>query len=146
MNSRIQTALRLVIGAVLLWAGISKLLQPSAFYSELIAYRVPLPGGVWQLLAATLPWFELICGAALALNVWPETVRPTVLLLFGTFGAMLLEAMIRGLDIRCGCFGSGPGWFESPPVALARAAVLFGAALILMNGEGDGRAGKRLEE
>jgi len=131
MKQKTELVLRLVIGAVLVWAGVGKLLQPAAFYSALTDYRVPLPEVVWQFVAVGLPWLEMICGAGLVVDFWPETVRPLVVGMFGVFVGMLLQAVVRGLDLECGCFGGGGGWFERPGVALARAAVLLGLALVL---------------
>jgi len=46
---------------------------------------------------------------------------------------MLVQAVLRGLDLNCGCFGAaGRGWFERPDVALVRASLLFAASLYLM--------------
>jgi len=133
MKPKTELVLRVGIGAVLVWAGIGKLLQPAAFYSALTDYRVPLPDQVWQFVAVGLPWFEAICGAALLGDLWPETVRPLVALLLGIFVVMLLQAVVRGLNLNCGCFGGGGsgGWFDRPGVALGRAVVLLGVALVL---------------
>jgi hypothetical protein len=42
------------------------------------------------------------------------------------------EAVARGLDLDCGCFGKvGAGWFERPMVALVRAVILLVIATAL---------------
>jgi len=122
-----------VLGGLLLWAAVSKLLAPGAFFSELTDYKLPvLPLVTWQIAAVSLPWFELFCGAALLINFWPETVQPVVTLLFALFAAMLLQAVVRGLDLDCGCFGGAPSWLERPNVALIRALILLGLSWVLM--------------
>jgi hypothetical protein len=115
------------------WAGIMKVLQSAAFFSDLLAYDAPFPEGFLRLVAVTLPWLEAICGVALVFNVWPKTVRPVVSFLCLVFVGMLAEAVVRGLDVNCGCFGpTNAGWFERPGVALGRAVVLLVASLYLV--------------
>jgi hypothetical protein len=43
---------------------------------------------------------------------------------------LLGQAVLRGLELDCGCFGAGaPAWLEQAPVALARAGLLLAATL-----------------
>src|SRR5207249_3414703 len=64
------------------------------------------PAALVPLAAATLPGIELVLGAALALGVWtrPAGVAATALLTVFTFA--IGAALLRGIDIECGCFGS----------------------------------------
>ena len=85
-----------------------------------------------RLVAIYLPWLEVLAGLDLLLNVWAETIRPLVAALCLIFVVMLGQAVLRGLDLNCGCFGAGAGgWFERPAVALGRAMLLFAASLYL---------------
>jgi len=127
-----RSVLRIGLGLILLGAGAAKLVHPADFLAELVDYRVPLPPLVWQLVAAGLPWLELILGTALCLNFWAATVRPLTTALAVVFVAMLLQAVLRGLPLDCGCFGSVlPRWAEQPSVALARAVVVLGWSLVV---------------
>ena len=66
----------------------------------------------------------------LLLNFWAETIRPLASVLCLVFVLMLAQAVLRGLDLNCGCFGAaGAGWFERPDVALVRATLLLAASL-----------------
>ncbi|TYO98984.1 methylamine utilization protein MauE [Geothermobacter ehrlichii] len=97
---------RLVLGAVFLYAGVSKGLDVTGFAGDIAAYRI-LPYLGNYLLAATLPYIEIIAGALLLAN---RRVRPAALLcglLTLVFIAALLSAWVRGLDISCGCFEPG---------------------------------------
>lgn len=41
---------------------------------------------------------------------------------------VLGQAILRGLELNCGCFGSmTPAWFDQPAVALVRAAAVLRA-------------------
>jgi hypothetical protein len=126
MNPRLRVGLRWALGLSLLGAGVAKLMHPAEFAAELLDYRVPLTPLVWSLVAACLPWLEVILGLGLLLNFWAETVRPLVVALAGVFVLMLFQAVLRGLPLDCGCFGSWlPSWTETPPVAFARAVLVF---------------------
>jgi hypothetical protein len=130
MTARVRTGCRWVLGVVFLVAGGAKIAHPAGFFSDLLGFRVPLPEIILRLVAVALPWLEAIAGLGLLLNFWRETIRPLVALLYLVFVVMLGQAVIRGLDLNCGCFGSsGQGWFERPDVALGRAVLLFAAAL-----------------
>ena len=130
MNSRLGNLFRFCLGAVFLLAGGMKLAHPAAFFSDLLGFGVPFPEMFLRVVAVYLPWLEVLAGVGLILNVWPETIRPVVAALCLIFVMMLGQAVLRGLDLNCGCFGSvGRGWFERPDVALARACLLFAASL-----------------
>jgi hypothetical protein len=130
MNARAKHACRFILGAVFLVAGGMKIAHPAAFFSDLLGFGVPFPEMFLRIVAVTLPWIEVLVGAGLLLNVWPETVRPVGSGLCLIFVLMLGQAVIRGIDLNCGCFGSGGrGWLERPDVALVRAGLLFAASL-----------------
>jgi len=133
--------LRWLLGLVFLVAGVLKLVHPGDFLVELAAYRVPFPGMFLRLVAVSLPWLEIICGVCLVLDRWPESVRPLVTALCLVFVVMLGQAVVRGLDLQCGCFGRfGPAWLERPDVALVRALLLLAVSAWLTRHEG-GAAG-----
>jgi len=130
MNSGLRTACRFLLGAVFAIAGGMKIAHPAGFFSDLLAYHIPFPEMFLRGVAAGLPWLEVLVGAGLLLNVWPETIRPIASILCLIFVGLLAQAVLRGLDLNCGCFGAGgQGWFERPDVALERAAVLFLASV-----------------
>jgi uncharacterized membrane protein YphA (DoxX/SURF4 family) len=131
---RAQTIVRWVLGVICLLAGAFKIPHPGDFYSDLLAYDVDLPDTFFRLIAIAFPWLEVICGGALLANFWPETVRFLVLVICLIFVLMLGQAVLRGLDLNCGCFGTqSGGWFNRPTTALARAVLLLGAAAWLLS-------------
>jgi uncharacterized membrane protein YphA (DoxX/SURF4 family) len=98
------TALRWLLGALMLWAAVSKLAQPTEFLGSIYAYQLPLPRSLLQLVAVVLPWLELLCGLLLIANVWSETALAILIGLLGVFVLATGQAWARGLDISCGCF------------------------------------------
>jgi len=108
MSSRALLVLRLCVGGVLCWAGGSKLTAVASFAESIANYRI-LPAQANQLLAAVIPWWEVVAGLLLVFGVW---VRPAAMLavaMFSLFGLAVSSALARGLDIDCGCFGTAAG-------------------------------------
>lgn len=130
MNSRLRNVCRFGLGAVFLLAGGMKIAHPAIFFSDLLSFGLPFPEMFLRVVAVSLPWLEVLAGFGLVLNLWPETIRPVASILCLIFVLMLGQAVMRGLDLNCGCFGAGGrGWFERPAVALVRAGILFAASL-----------------
>ena len=132
MKCSFGTIVRLILGLMFLVAGVMKITDPVGFFSDLLSYRVAFPEIFLRMVAVGLPWLEVITGLGLILNFWPETIRPIVAVPCLIFVLMLGQAVIRGIDLNCGCFGSGGrNWFERPDVALVRAGFLLAASLYL---------------
>lgn len=103
------------------------------FFGALLAYELPLGEFVLRGGAVILPWLELVCGTALLGNVWPETLRPLVFVQCLGFVLVLGQALGRGLEVSCGCFGgSADHWSAQPAAALARASLLLAGAGYLL--------------
>ena len=96
--------LRLLLGAVFLWAAAVKLPDMAGFAESVANYRVLPPGWV-PLFAAALVGVELVAGAALVAGWWPRAAAAVVALLLLVFTAALSQALLRGIDLACGCFG-----------------------------------------
>ena len=95
---------RCFLGALMLWAAVSKLADPTDFLSSIYAYKTPLPQLLLKLAAVVLPWLELLCGLLLIANVWSETALTLAVALLAVFVLATGQAWARGLDISCGCF------------------------------------------
>jgi uncharacterized membrane protein YphA (DoxX/SURF4 family) len=135
-------ALRWALAALLIWAALSKLANPSATLGHLYAYQLPVPAGLLKLAAVTLPWIELLCGLML-LSGWGTD--GALLLVAGLVTVFLLAtglAWARGLSISCGCFdlrlvGLPPGsaatrFLESPAAAFLRNLLLAAVTVWLL--------------
>jgi len=121
---------RFVLGGVFLYAGIVKIVNPSAFAGEIAAYRI-LPYFGNYLAASILPWVETICGMLLIVGYRTRAAAAVILFLTTVFMAALASTVVRGLDIDCGCFRRGEGK-TSAWSALGRDALLFVAGLMVM--------------
>jgi uncharacterized membrane protein YphA (DoxX/SURF4 family) len=121
---------RVFLAFVYLLAAWPKLLDPAGFAKALNNYQL-LPDAFINLLAIYLPWLELF--AALALLFAPPLRRGAVWLIAAmtvVFIVAIASAMLRGIDIDCGCFsttgkGMRAGWLhELLDVALLAACIL----------------------
>ena len=78
-------------------------MDPNGFAEQIDNYRV-LPYILVTLMAAILPWIEVLCGLLLILG---KSIRGSSLILVAlnvVFLIAISSAMARGLDITCGCF------------------------------------------
>ena len=110
---------RLVLGGIFLYAGAIKSQDVTAFAGNIANYQI-LPYSLNYLVAATLPYVEVLAGVFLLAN---SKVRPAALLigvLNLLFMIALASAIVRGLDIDCGCFRAESQ--TTPSVALVRDA------------------------
>jgi putative oxidoreductase len=113
--------LRLIVGCVFLASAVFKIwnveIKPgrgirastvpdlAAFAKDVTNYRVP-PRELNNLVAITLPWIELLAGGMLVAGVWKRASAATITLLLVVFLLAIAQALARGLNINCGCFGS----------------------------------------
>lgn len=104
----IRVAVILAVSGIFIYASISKILDPSLFALQLKYYKI-YPLWSLHLIALLVPWWELIAGLALLI---PPLRKGAALVLMGLILGFLVsvsQALARGLDIECGCFGSGSG-------------------------------------
>jgi len=101
---------RLAIAAVYLLAAIPKLLNPLDFAKAIANYRLSLPiigQDYIYAVAIFLPALEAVVALALFSNKWKRTASLVAGLLLLMFIVLIGQAVARGLNIDCGCFGNG---------------------------------------
>jgi len=98
-------SLRVVLGVIFVYASCDKIMDPDAFARSVQNYRI-LPVESVNLLAIILPWLELVCGMLLCLGLFTGGSVLVVALMLVMFFVALSSALIRGIDISCGCFSS----------------------------------------
>lgn len=100
----VRHALAFVAGAVFVYAGGIKLLDPLRFASDITNFQI-LPWVIAVRLAFYLPWLEVLCGLALIFHrLFDGAVFLTAGLMIVFIGATV-SAKARGIDVDCGCFG-----------------------------------------
>jgi uncharacterized membrane protein YphA (DoxX/SURF4 family) len=97
---------QLFVALVFIFAGAEKINNAESFAAAISNYRM-LPDFTINFIAITLPWIEFISGLLLLFNVHVrENIAILNALLF-LFIVMVSIAVIRDLNIECGCFGAG---------------------------------------
>lgn len=129
MSGLVKRGIGIAVGAVFIYAGVVKALDPAQFAADIGNYRLlPIPAGA--ALALYLPWLEVVCGGAL---VFKQMYRGALIVLAAlcvVFMGALLSAKARGLDIACGCFGNGHP--HPPGVSLLLDAILLAVLIFLL--------------
>jgi uncharacterized membrane protein YphA (DoxX/SURF4 family) len=120
---------RIVLGAVFLYAGILKASDTTAFAGSIAAYRI-LPYFGNYLAAAVLPWLEIICGVLLVTGWKARTAATVTVLMNLVFIVAMVSAIARGLEIECGCFKQGAK--EPPLLAIGRDLLFIAMALLVL--------------
>jgi len=124
-----EWALRLAIGGAFIYAGWLKAQDPAGFADSVASFAI-LPSRLISPFALAMPMFEIGAGILLVIG-WPRRVGALALMsLTGVFCIALVLAIVRGLDVNCGCFGPSVST-TNPWVDLARDLLTIGACGLL---------------
>jgi uncharacterized membrane protein YphA (DoxX/SURF4 family) len=96
---------RLLVGGLFLYAAATKVPDMAKFAEEVANYRL-LPAALVPGVAAVVIGLELVAGLALVTGI---AARPAAVALSGLlaiFTVGIAQALARGIDLRCGCFGT----------------------------------------
>jgi len=105
-NRWTQFTFRLILGAVFVYAGFLKFQEPQRFADSIAGFQM-VPDSIINLMALSLPVFEMTVGALLVCGFQRRLAAFSVLILSWLFVVALVSALARGLKIDCGCFGGG---------------------------------------
>ena len=102
-NKFIPFLLRIILGGIFIYAAAGKMLYPAEFSEDIANYQL-VPVMFTNLIAITLPWVELVAGLLLLNGFRTQSGNLIIFLMVCVFSFGAVQAMIRGLDINCGCF------------------------------------------
>ena len=121
--------LRLVLGAIFVYAAFVKLRDPWQVFANSVANYDLLPMWAVKLVARALPWAEMLVGLLLISGRFLRVSSIAASALLLGFFAIMVRTYASGIQIECGCFG--PGDIISPR-SLARDGSLLLASLGLV--------------
>ncbi len=98
---------RILIGGILIYASISKIIDPVVFARAIGNYHL-IPFGLENSMAIVLPWVELIVGICLILGIFIDGAAFLVIAMMIVFIIAITYAILSGYNIECGC-GLKPG-------------------------------------
>ena len=128
--ARALTGVRIVLGALFIWAAITKLPDMAGFAQDVANYRV-VPAALVPFVASAVVGIELLGGIALVAGVMERAAAAVIACLLVAFIAFLSQALLRGIDLRCGCFGGDEpaSWWT-----VARDLLMLAAAVVVARG------------
>ena len=127
-RTQIALVLRVLLGAVFVYAAYTKLRQSWLLFALSIdSYQLLPEWGVYAV-ARTLPWLELVLGILLIAGVWLRVLSVVAAGILALFFTVMVVAYFRGGGIDCGCFGVGEPLSAK---TLVRDGSLLAAALTL---------------
>ena len=125
----VSKLLRLLLGAVFIYAAYTKLRQGWLLFALSIDSYQMLPEWAVFTVARTLPWLELALGVVLIAGLWLRYVSIAAAAILGLFFSVMLVQYFRGAGIDCGCFGVGESLSAK---TLVRDGALLAAAIALV--------------
>ena len=101
--SLLVTTLRIILGAILLFAGIAKLANFSAYVTDVAGYQI-LPTGLAKPISYLLVSAEITLGIALSIGYFSRGTGILASFLFLIFAVALVNVLWRELPVAdCGC-------------------------------------------
>ena len=94
---------RLIVGVVFIYASIYKIAEPELF-AKSISYYKAMPTELVNIMAIIMPWLELFTGVMLVLGVFSRSNSFLIAVMLTIFIIAIAQALMRGIDISCGCF------------------------------------------
>ena len=133
VNRYLPAAVRILLGAIFIYAALLKIIDPVAFAGSVAAYKI-LPYFASYLTASVLPFLELSCGILLVCGYRVKGGALIIGFMNLVFMIALSAAIVRGLDIDCGCFKQG-GAKTTPWTALLRDTVFLAMTAFVLRTE-----------
>ncbi len=97
---------RLIPGVVFLYAGAVKVVDVQAFAANIRAYQL-VGWDISVVLSYILPVLEIAAGLLLIVGLFTRWAAATTLLMLLMFMAGIVWVWSQGINIDCGCFGTG---------------------------------------
>ena len=96
---------RFGVGALFLLSGLAKLRQPHDFLADLYDYQIVGPP-IGRCIAMTMPHVEIVCGVCLLGGICVGGSLLGALALGIVWIGAQTMVLLRGLTVKCGCFGA----------------------------------------
>ena len=135
-NEWLALVIRLVVGAVFVYASLDKIMHPDGFAKAVYNYKI-LPAALVNFTALFLPWLELLTGAALILGTKVKGASLIISAMLVVFLVAVTATLIRGISIDCGCFtSSSAGRKTGNGLLIQDTLLLLGALHLFFRGPG----------
>jgi len=99
---------RIYLALYFILSGLAKINNLEIFAYSIENYKL-FPIEIINILAITIPWIEIISGALLLLGIFIKENALIIASLLLVFTFAVISAVLRNLDIDCGCQGTLDG-------------------------------------
>ena len=123
-------ALRWALAMIFIYAGATKLVAPQNFSDSIAMFSI-LPNSLINFVALALPPFEILAGFAIITGIHRRPAILGLVALTAVFIIAMGTAIARGIEVDCGCFGSGKPSAFSAWLAFGRDVPILAIALAL---------------
>lgn len=127
-RTALELVARFVVAGLFLYAAVGKLLDVQTFAVDVTNYRL-LPDVAATFVAVVLPSIEVVIAVALVTGLGGRGAALLAAALLAGFTAGMVQALARGIDLECGCFGRAAtatvgGWTIARNVGLTALALV----------------------
>jgi hypothetical protein len=122
---------RLAIAGVFVAAAIPKMIDPAGFAENVSNYHL-LPAEMVGYAAIGVPVVEMVVALALVAGVEAKGAALVAAGMLLVFTAGMGQAMARGIDVSCGCFGSSTTTEIGLGPIVRNVALMLGCAFVLL--------------
>lgn len=125
MLRAIPLVLRVLLGVIFIWAAIAKAMDVPTFIEEIGKYRV-LPETLGPAFAIGLIGVESAAAIMLLAGIRIQIAAGAMAVLLIAFIIALSQALLRRLDLTCGCFGGedpASWWTVGRDIAMLAACI-----------------------
>ena len=102
-NNKLVLIARFILGFIFIYASIDKISNPIEFSNTIDNYHI-IPYQLSNLAALIIPWIEFFIGCCFILGVFLDGASLIGIILLVWFIFIISQALMRGIDLNCGCF------------------------------------------
>jgi uncharacterized membrane protein YphA (DoxX/SURF4 family) len=132
MKNMMVMICRIFLGFMFIYASLDKIANPEEFAKQIGYYKV-LPFGIENILGIILPWTELIVGVCLIAGLLVDGAALLSIIMMLVFILAISQAMLRGIDITCGCFKVSADSDKLGLDTIIRDIIFFVMSMIVLN-------------
>ena len=117
---------RIYLALVFILSGLDKINDLNSFAQSIENYKL-LPISMVNILAIIIPWIEVVAGGLLLVGIYIRENSIIIFTLLLVFTISIASAVLRNLDIDCGCQGT----FDGQKVGMLK--IIENVALIIVS-------------
>ena len=102
-HSNLVFIFRIILGITFIYASIDKIADPLTFSNSIDNYHIT-PVFLNNLFAIIIAILELILGLCLITGILIDGALSIIIFLLIWFVFIISQALVRGIDLHCGCF------------------------------------------